>query len=400
MNPNEYNLTQNSRRDTSMVLQKAQLIVVLMYFAVIPLKNATITHYILLLGTIISLYCIASICVTTELNVVRVLLILALGITTLISLLLSIRYLRLDLLYSLVCFYFLTVMICTNHYLYIKDDFLHYIFWITLVIAVLISIFSLMPFAYWRDDGTTSPYLTLYLGNSNYTGMMLMSVLCLLWATSYGEKHYWLVFPMSAFLLYLIVRSGSRTCIVGATVFTILSLFRSDRPINRMIVFVCMAFPVVFVPLYLWLYDNSRDLGVKLLGKSLFTGRENTFTEYLAYLQRPAQWFVGNLCEARLQNAHNAPLAVLCSFGIVGAILFFSLFYSTVWTNNKVINHPTAHTAVAALLAICVASCGEASMFMGGFPGVVFMFMFLWLSNYHAEDKSSEKGEPKCIQEF
>ena len=105
---------------------------------------------------------------------------------------------------------------------------------------------------------------------------------------------------------------------------------------------------------------------------------------------------MGNLCEVSLQNAHNAPLAVLCSLGVIGAVLFFGLFYRAVWTNNTAINHPTARTSVAALLAICVASCGEASMFLGGFPGVGFMFLFLWLSNYRSADSVPEEGEELC----
>ncbi len=372
-------------------LLKGQLLVVLLYFLVIPLENATITHYTLLLGTFLSMYCIISICIVRDLDVVAFFIVLLLGITALVSMLLSLRYLHSDLLYSLVCFFFLVAMIAVNRYVEVQAEFIHYVFWVMLVMAAVVSVYSFMPFAYWRTNGTTAPTLTLNLGNSNYAGVLLLNILCLLWTSSYGEKYHWLVFPFTAYLLYLIWRTSSRTCIVGGTVFTVLSILRADRPIQRWITAFCMAAPVLFVPFYLWLFGKSQYWGVRILGKSLFTGREDTFLSYLSYLRHWWNWLVGNLCEVSLQNAHNAPLAVLCSLGLIGAVLFFGLFFRTVWKNNTAVSHPTTRTAVAALLAICVASCGEASMFLGGFPGVSFMFLFLWLSNYRGDDRASEE---------
>lgn len=384
---NEKRALLSANRFANLML-KLQLILVLLYFLIIPLKSTVLTHYVILAGAVLSLYCIANICIVRELDANRFFLVLLLGITALISILLSIRFLRSDLLYSLVCFFFLASMICVNKYLVIQEEFIHFVFWVTFLMALVVSVYSLLPFAYLRNNGTTSPNLTLLLGNSNYTGVLLLNILCLLWAASYGEKNRWVIFPLTAYLLYLVWRSGSRTCILGGVFFTILSAFRSDRPIKRWLVFSCLAMPVGFVPFYLWLYGESPNWGVQILGKSLFTGRENTYMAYLAFLRRPWNWLVGNLCEVGLQNAHNAPLAVLCSLGAVGALLYFGLFYHTIWTNNSAVNHPTARTAVAALLTICVASCGEAAMFLGGFPGVSFMVLFLWLSTYRQIPKT------------
>ena len=377
-------------------LLKLQFIMVLLYFLMIPFNNATVTHYILLAGTFLSMYCIASICIVRELNAKRLFMILMLGITALVSMLFSYRHLRSDLLYSLVCFFFLAAMISINNYEKPRLDFIHFVFWVCLLMAVIVSIYSFLPFAYLRKNGTVAPTLTLNLGNSNYTGVLLLNILCVLWASSYGEKYHWLVLPLTAYLLYLILKTGSRTCILGSIVFAALSVLRSKRPISRWIVLGCLILPIIFVPFYLWLFDHSNYWGVRILGKSLFTGREETFVYYLSYLKKPVQIIVGNFCEAALQNAHNAPLSVLCSLGVVGAVLYYALFIPSVWQNNKNVRHPTAHTAVAALLAVSVASCGESSMFLGGFPGVSFMLLYLWLSNYSGTDNGTEEGDSTC----
>ena len=383
-----------STRQFANQILKVQLLVVALYFLAIPFKNAFFTHYLLLFGTFLSMYCIASNCILNGLRADRLIAILLLVITAMISLLLSISYLRSDLLYSLVCFFFLAVMISVNDFFEIRAEFIHFVFCVALLMAVTVSVYSLMPLAYWRDNGTTAPTLTLNLGNSNYAGVLLLNILCLLWITSYGGKLRWLAYPFTAYLLYLIWRTGSRTCILGSAVFMVLSVLRSDRPISHWVAAGCMAIPVAFVPFYLWLFGKSQYWGVRILGKSLFTGREDTYTMYLSKLSRPWHWFVGNLCESGLQNAHNAPMAVLCSLGLIGAVLFFGLFFHVVWVNNAAVTHPTARAAVAALLTVCVGGCGEASMFLGGFPGVSFLFLFMWLSNYRP---TSEEGASKCI---
>lgn len=126
------------------------------------------------------------------------------------------------------------------------------------------------------------------------------------------------------YLLYLLWMTGARTCMIAAIFVVASAILPVKIRIPKMIVALCFAFPILFVPMYLMLF-RSGYADLMIMGKSLFSGRQGTFTDYLSLLRTNFQWIVGNLGEASFANAHNAPLAHLCSTGLLGTILFYGM---------------------------------------------------------------------------
>lgn len=370
-----------SRRSLTDAMLRLQFLDVLVYFLTTPLKNGTLTHYVILLGAGITMLCILNVLSSGTFSPAWYMMILGLAAVGAASLLASFSAFQGSLVYSVVCFAFLAILISVNRFVEISEGFVRFIFWANLALALMLSVQSLLPFAYLRDNGTVSPNLTLYLSNSNYTGMVLLAVMCLLVITTAFQRVRWPMHLLTFYLLYLIYRTASRTAMVAALIFLLLSQTNRKKPISKLTLVLCLTAPFLFVPLYLILYRYNPSAGVQILGKSLFSGRENTFQEYLRNLETPMQYLIGNLCGARLQNAHNAPLAIFTSLGVLGCGLFYSLYANALWKNNQGVSTEAARSSVAALLSITVASCGEASMFLGGFPGISFMVLFLWLSH-------------------
>lgn len=116
-----------------------------------------------------------------------------------------------------------------------------------------------------------------------------------------------------------------------------------------------------------------------IMGKSLFSGRQGTFTDYLSLLRTNFQWIVGNLGEASFANAHNAPLAHLCSTGLLGTILFYGMMLKKTLACCENDN-PVARTALICILGLFIQSSGEASIFLGGFPGIEFVYVLFYLA--------------------
>ena len=145
-----------------------------------------------------------------------------------------------------------------------------------------------------------------------------------------------------------------------------------------MIVALCFAFPILFVPMYLMLF-RSGYADLMIMGKSLFSGRQGTFTDYLSLLRTNFQWIVGNLGEASFANAHNAPLAHLCSTGLLGTILFYGMMLKKTMACCENDN-PVARTALICILGLFIQSSGEASIFLGGFPGIEFVYVLFYLA--------------------
>ena len=148
--------------------------------------------------------------------------------------------------------------------------------------------------------------------------------------------------------------------------------------IPKMIVALCFAFPILFVPMYLMLF-RSGYADLMIMGKSLFSGRQGTFTDYLSLLRTNFQWIVGNLGEASFANAHNAPLAHLCSTGLLGTILFYGMMLKKTLACCENDN-PVARTALICILGLFIQSSGEASIFLGGFPGIEFVYVLFYLA--------------------
>ena len=105
--------------------------------------------------------------------------------------------------------------------------------------------------------------------------------------------------------------------------------------------------------------------------------------EYLSYLDGWGKRCFGNFSKACFQNAHNIAVAVLSSTGVVGLSAFFSFYLKLLTGINKETNTAIRNICIVCILGFFIQSSMEASLFLGGFPGIMIVTTFVLLSNYN-----------------
>lgn len=377
---------------------KLQLLGLLGYFLAIPLDSSTLTHLIILAGAFLSLLTVAFGVSIISITPKKVLSFFLIVFIIFIQMILNPKLIDTNIIYSCFCFLSLCLMLEMSRDIFWDKSTLNYACGIFVAISLLICIYSLFPFAYLRDNGTICPYLTLNLGNANYAGMIILGTLFVLINI---QQNYRMKVPfwiLDTYLVYLIIKTGSRSCIAAIIVYFISVVLLRNRKIPNWLSIIMVLIPMIWVPVYLLLYRISSD-SVSILGKNFFSGRQNIYNRFIDILDGPINLLFGNLLEARFQNAHNAPLAVACSVGVVGMISFYCLIGSLLYRTNPLEYTTRQNIALFSVWGILIGSSFEASLFLGGFPGVVYMYtIFVLLSqSKQANDFSGVQNESRIL---
>lgn len=269
------------------------------------------------------------------------------------------------------------VLIITQNKVIVDKSLNNYIFSCSMAIAVILIFYSQTHFAYW-DGQRNVIYLTLGMDNSNTTAIYIFLVYGMLVITMRERRKIWIPIIIEVLLVWLIWQTNSRMVLAATIAVPILSVVFRKKRIPQCIVKVCCIIPFVFVPIYLYLYDHIEN--IEIMGKTLFSGRQNSFLDYMGGLDTKSAWLFGNLDLYMFQNAHNGPLAIVSSIGIIGAIGFFAIVIGRLLQLNKKAFNMMAKTAIIVLIACFIHSCGEAALLLGGFPGITFMYTFYILA--------------------
>lgn len=355
-----------------------QLFASFLFFLLIPLKNTGIIHYVIWLGVIATIANIASTIYNNGVERKHVVLFLVLLIDIVMSLFTSYGWSASGLLYAVVCYFSLFWTIALNDTFLQSKKAIEAIYKFGIFSGLLFSVYSQLPFAYYRDNNTVSPTLTLYFGNSNLAGIYIFAVICIVMIYIKNAKKKILAGILVAYLLYLLWMTGARTCMIAAVFVVASAILPMKIRIPKLIVVGCFAFPIVFVPIYLAFFRGGYA-DIMIMGKALFSGRQRTFIDYLSLLHTNFQWIVGNLGEAGFANAHNAPLAHLCSTGLLGITAFYGMMLQKTLACSENDNL-VARTALICILGLFIQSSGEASIFLGGFPGITFVYILFYLA--------------------
>ena len=270
------------------------------------------------------------------------------------------------------------ILTTRNSYKY-RFDLVQVMYFFSVAVAVCLFIAYNSPAAYVFEDGRSTKALVLGMTNPNLTGMMITGVIEMVMIGYKERKHKALSSLIVITLFYLCWLTESRSSLIACILALIYTLFFSGKKIPNIIVCLVVATPILFFPTYLALYRNGFN-NVTLLGKQLFSGRQYTYTEYLNQLNTPYRWLFGDLGETLFSNAHNAPLMILCSIGLVGLfVTYYGLIRNLIILNNGAL-YPQNRVAIACILSVCIQSCGEALMFSGIFPSIGFMYIFMTLA--------------------
>lgn len=236
---------------------------------------------------------------------------------------------------------------------------------INFLCSVLFVVLFFSDKAYKYGEGTL-PYLTLNYSNSNLTGIILLGNIGTLLVTLRYAKRIStriVVAIMSVLMFYLLYLTKSRLTFFIA-IAMIMCCVLNIKINNRILLFVIL-FPFLFFAIYKLLYmiEPLRDLTI--LGKPFFSGRIEVWQEALAVLKgNPIYYLFGNLKEAQLKNAHNGAVAILCNYGIIGCIIFFTTLYLNCKNLFSMSSTKCSNIAKCVVIAMYATTISEAGVFL------------------------------------
>jgi hypothetical protein len=287
-----------------------------------------------------------------------------------------------DLFLAIVSVLSFLFLIIISPLIKVDDRMLSFIYKNSLCCAVILIVYAVSPLSHW-DGIRNNMYMTFGYENSNYAGIVafLVSSLLMVSVNTEIKKQLIVSWFFEFVLLYLIYETGSRGALVAAVVVPLYMVFLRNYKLNRLFLYVLCSIPFFFVPFYMNLFKSNVYSSMDFMGKSVMSGRQWVYESYLSRLHDDTQVWFGNLCENGFQNAHNGPLAIYVSVGIIGMIAFFYILINRIRLSNQFARSFNARLAVIVILATFLNTCGEASLFLGGFPGITFLFFFFVISS-------------------
>lgn len=290
--------------------------------------------------------------------------------------------LNIDNIQLLFCFEAMIILIGAHDSFHFDEKMHVFTRNIVLIVSLILSFYTLFPFAYYyRGTTKTCIYLTLNLDNSNFTGIVLFLLFSILWIEREKVKNKLMKvfqYGVMAYLVYMIYLSNSRTCLATCFIIVVYSVLFVSRKIPKWVLIATEIIPFFFVTFYLWL-DRTYN-SVLIMGKELFSGREDSYAEYLALMTKKPQILFGNMKEIFFTNAGNGPFAVFLATGVIGCLLFYVLYISQIVKLNSQCTSKTGRCAIVCFLAIAIHTCAEASMVLGGIVTLYFHFTLFCLA--------------------
>lgn len=269
-----------------------------------------------------------------------------------------------------------------------------FIYACSIALTILFTIYTRTPIAhrvYINGITRTSLYYVFNLGNSNIAAMYIFAYYCILLINLAYRKRRAVILFLMACDLYLIYGTRCRSVMLSVVIVTIAFFLLGRKKLPGAVVNFGTLIPVFFAIIYMWLYRRMGDQTIVVLEKSLFSGRQNNYTQYLSYLDGWEKVLFGNFSEAGFQNAHNICIGVLASSGIVGLIAFYFFYIRLINELNDNMVSSVRTISIICILGLFVQSSMEASFFLGGFPGIMIISTFVMMSNYTDYDPWSER---------
>lgn len=264
----------------------------------------------------------------------------------------------------------------------------------SIVSALVLIGYSISPISHLATfEGYTyqSPYLTYGFDNSNYAGIVTLLVYSLLFLTkeTAGKIVKKLCIFLGIILFYLIYQTNTRSALAVAILIPFLNLFFNRFTLKNWMLFLIVLIPFLFVPLYLQLGASGNAEDAQIMGKSIMSGRQFVYASYIEKIHSPYNWLVGNLSENKLMNAHNGPLAILASCGLLGCVSYFYIYFSKLFRANRLAKTHMNKIAVFIIAACFLNTCGEAALLLGGFPAITYLFAFFVFANSNNKNQTA-----------
>ena len=177
--------------------------------------------------------------------------------------------------------------------------------------------------------------------------------------------------------LYMIFLTDSRTCMIVSIVVIIYFFFGRNVKLPKWIVSIVMLIPLVFLLVYSGMYERGLYMDAEILGKELYSGREEFFIMHLERLMNNLAF--GDVREYHFTNLHNGALAVLSSCGVIGYIFYFLFYRNRIQKYFRIAQNSIQYIALIVILGAFVHSCTEAALIVGGAHYSIIVATFFWI---------------------
>lgn len=350
------------------------------YFAVLPLRSTQVRHVIVLGGSIV-FYLFAFYRLFrarykhSELLRISIIIIELLGIIVFFPGEIT------ETIYNCLNFFSLYVVLSTDNDIqmtYRKKKCSHLAF---VLIAILLLITARSPVAYIFEDGKNSGALVLGMTNPNLTAMLIACVIGLLLIFLPDSRYKWVQIIIVAGLLYLIWKTEARGSILAVGIMVIYAFLVPKFKLRKWMIILPVVASVLFVPGYLSIFGRNATNAYRFLGKTLFSGRQFIYMRSLELLDNPIRLLFGNYDAMKFANAHNAPLTILCTLGVIGFINSYYSYTKQLISINGRATTDSAKIAIVMILCIYLLSSVESLMFTGVFPSISFMLFYVVLAD-------------------
>lgn len=270
----------------------------------------------------------------------------------------------------------------------LDKSLIKFITYFNIVICIIFVIYSNLSFAYRLEtDDIYAAEVSLTLGYSNPNALSMILLYCLAVNLIAGRSKIYnrvLAVIMHIIYLYLIFKTNSRSSLLCALVLTVMS-FITVKKIPKWILFLFMAIPIAYISLLPYLKSIGFMEDITILGKSIYTYREDMFVERMGYLEGFSNWTFGDFSLGLFSNHHNAALSIILSVGIFGLII-----YGIIWCKNIIpymkSTNRVSYIAICALLIFLLQSSTEAGVLVGMIPYYIMVVTLFMFARYNEDD--------------
>lgn len=225
-------------------------------------------------------------------------------------------------------------------------------------------------------EGTNA--LMLGYSNSNRTGAYMLLTVVLMIVLFAREVKIWIrvcTWIIEICLMYLMVLTQCRTAFLIALACLIYSVLPKTPEIGKKFSIFCVIFPAVFLVLYVLAYTQGWLSDVTILGRTIYSGRQETFVSDSQSLS-----VFGNYAAGRFVGL-NYVQAVLNTWGIVGlglCWLYYIRFFISDFLDDcdYMFSNNLSRFCFSVLM---LHGCTEASFFTGGtvYAGMLGCILFV-----------------------
>lgn len=328
-----------------------------------------------------------------------ILIFIVIGINMILSLIYGEGVITLSLAKAIFCFFMTYMLMVATSRSRINKYTFDFVFICSVLASILFIVYYFTPIAYIAQNSEGERYIsdsfTCNLRNPNYTGIVLYVLFGNLLINLKFRKNKVLLLLLIFAVVFLIWKTKSRTCFLSVilTVLFYISYIvrhKNNNKVNKTVILLIMLIPILFIWIYLSLYYSGFQ-NVVILNKPLFSGREMTFVESIENVNDIIEVLIGNIFGTQLGNAHNGPLAIFTSTGLIGLILIYALYVRSINDINK--GTLVSSMCVVCILGIFIHSSAEATFMIGSTSSMIGIGSLFFLSSYNEKsyycDKSS-----------